>query len=226
VEERPPRLLGHRAENDGASLSHHASLLPCDGGEGGAEERLVIEIEAHHRRHQGVGHVRCVEPPPEAHLEDRHLHPGGSEVPEGSGGQRLEIRRKAGDRRRAHEGFGRVTHGRHRDGEITARDRPASYRDPLVHPHEVGRGVEAAPESRSPEGSVEGGGDRAFAVRARDEQGGEGPLGMAESAYECPRRVEAELDAELGALLEVGQGSLGREHGAWILTGMARTKRA
>ena len=62
---------------------------------------------------------------------------------------------------------------------------------------EVGGGVPAGAQSRGAQGALHHGRDRPLAVGARDVDGSEGPLGMAQRLQERADVVEAELDAEL-----------------------------
>jgi len=112
-----------------------------------------------------------------------------------------------GDRSRPHEPGGRGADALDGLLEAGAADVAAADRDPLVDPHEVGRGVPPHGEARGAERGVGVGHDRSLAVGARHQEGGERALGMAQGRGERAHRLEAELDPEAGATRQVRGGA-------------------
>ena len=218
--------LGRQVADHGRPPSpQHARLLPRDGGERGAEEGLVVLFDADDGGSEGLGDIGGVEPAPHAHLEHGRVHARPSEVDEGGRGEHLEVRRMGGDRPGADQPRGGGAHAGHRALEGRAPDVAAADRDPLVHAHEVGRGVAPDGEAGGAQRGVEVGHHRSLAVGAGHQQHGEGSLGMAELGAQRPHRGQAELDPETDAAGQVrgGAGAAGggpgrhRGEGAAIL---------
>jgi hypothetical protein len=211
LEDRDPGLLGQRADDRRPSRPQDARLLAGDRAERAAEVDLVVEVDAHDGRGDRLDDVRRVEPAPEADLEHGHVDPLPPEVLEGGGGQHLEERGVALEHAAAHEALGGVAHRADRGDEVARADLAAVDRDPLVEPDEVRRRVAPRPQARGPQRGVARGDDRALAVRARDEERGEGPLGVSHLGDEGAHRLEAELHAEPRALGEVAGDTVGRQ---------------
>ena len=123
----------------------------------------------------------------------------------------------------ADEPLGRVAHRAHRDREVAVGDRAPVDRDPLVHAHEVGRGVAAGAQARRAQRRVAVGRDRALAVRAGDQQRRVRALGVAHLGDERAHRLEPELHPEPHPPGEVETGdAVGGQwgHGRLSLSGV------
>ena len=185
-----------------AAGSHHAGFLARNRRQGPAELLRVVAGDLGDHTEHGVRDVRRVETAAQADLEDGRVDLVCREVEPGRGGETLEVgrRRRSGGSERASEV----------GSEFGLGDRLAVDAEALLDVLEVGGGVEAA--------AVTGGGQerrqrrarRALAVRARDQDRGYSPLGIAEGAEEVADRVEAEL---LAPDLEPVEDLLGRRSG-------------
>ena len=192
----PARLGGQRADHARPPLSQDTRFLARDRGERPAQVHLVVEVDADDGGGDGLHDVGRVEPPAEARLEDGHVHALAAEVREGGGRRHLEEGRVRLEDPAADEPLGRVADGAHRDREVVVGDLAPVDGDPLVHAHEVGRGVAAGAQARRPQRGVAVGRDRALAVRAGDEQRRVRALGVAHLGDERPHRLEPELHPE------------------------------
>jgi hypothetical protein len=137
-------------------------------------------------------HVGRVETPAQAGFDHRQLDALLGEGKGGHGEARLEERaRRARRRRDALDADECLL-------ERLGRGDPAADPDALGEVDEVGRGEEAGADPGRAQDPFEDGRGRALAVRARDVEGGEGLLGVAEPVEERARAGQAE--ARLAAL--------------------------
>ena len=199
----PPHLhqrrspLGRNPLNDRAGLlllrgdHHRGSGLDDPGLLGGdlrktfAEQMGVVVGNGSDHRNQRLDHIGGIQPAPQPHLDDGHLHPPPSEMREGQRGDDL-IGGQAGQP--THPRLDRL----HLGGQVGFRDLLAVDQDPFGEAQEMRRGIQAGVVAGCAQGRVQEGADRSLAFGSRHVQAPVGALWIPLIRQQAPHTVQVE----------------------------------
>ena len=201
----------------------NAGLLPRDRLQGIPQQGAVVQADGRNHRQFRLQHVRGIQPSPEAHLDDRRVHPLIGKPLERQPRRNLEERQLLllEIRLPLHQkikyvllgnqgilGFGkgraflRVA-SRPNTGICSGKPVP-SRNNPRPFPEiqQMRRGIESDPEPAGAQSRCQQGGDGAFAVGAGDMDGLERAFRMAEGGAESLHAIQARFvcRAEAGLL--------------------------
>ena len=177
--------LGRLRRRERRAAPDDPGLLARDVREPPAEELLVVVVDPRHHRHQRAPHVGRVAAAAEPHLEHGRVDPGLRESA-ASATAVIASKNVAAPASSAGSIRARVA------GEGLLGHRRPSIRTRSVTCEEMGRGVEARPESRGLEDGRRQRGDRALPVGPADVDDAEPGLGAAERGEQRLDAVEPE----------------------------------
>jgi len=127
----------------GAPAFSTPAFSRCDPGQVSAQElRMVVVDRGDHAQQRPFDHIGGVQHPTQPDLDDGQVGRRLGHGQEGGGCGALEHRRLAA--RLGHRGLDPVQHGVQR----IVLDQPTRQPDPLVEPHQMGRGVGVHPQPR------------------------------------------------------------------------------
>ena len=142
--------------------AHDAGLLAADALAVRPQEFHMVDVDAGDDGAIGVDHIGGIQPPAQAHLENRHIQPGLAHQPQD--GQRGEL--EIGERhfRALHA---RLLHGLELRQQLDGLHDLAAHAAAFLEMHQMRRCVDAGAKARLQRHGLQHGAGRAFAVGAR-----------------------------------------------------------
>ncbi len=178
------------ADHDRTPRLGHPGLLAGDPGRIGPQILGVIQTDSHDGGYEGIQHIRGIQPPTEAHLDNRNLGPPLRHIRERDGGDDLE-EAGVGPRNHRVQPFG-PHHKR------LLRHGLAVHDDPLPHVDEMRRRIHASANTPCLERGCHQRTYGSLAIGPRDVNGGEVVLRIPQCGQQRPSRPERPFRASRG----------------------------